>query len=190
LEPQKLQHLCQVLILFGAVLVALGTYGNYYFGKGISKKKLPIDRKGAVVVKGDPNKQINIGNIERIDGDIVQNQQKTTVNIYNSKAEDIDPSIKSFFQMPRYETLKIKIGGTFRLVKSKVFLYSISPQLVDKHTILILKVANEDSDRVYFLDEPNTIPLTIYLKVMNKQYLITVESYDESEVQVRTYIEK
>lgn len=190
MEPQKLQHICQVLILFGAILVALGTYGNYYFGKEASKKKLPVDNKSAVVVKVDPNNQINIGNIERIDGDLVQNQQKTTVNVYNSNAEDIDSSVKSFFLMPRFESLTIKIGGTFRCVKSKVFLYSFSPQLVDNRTVLILKVANEDSDRVYFLDEPNAIPLTIYLKVMNRQYLITVEGYDESEIQVRTYIEK
>ena len=92
--------------------------------------------------------------------------------------------------MPRYQKGTINIGGTFTFTKSQVFLYSISPQLIDKRIVLLLKVANEDSKRVYFLDEPNVIPLTIYLKVMNNQYLINVEGYDTEGIQVRTFIEK
>ena len=112
------------------------------------------------------------------------------IAVYNSAAEKLDTSIRSYFQMPRYKSGFIKIGGTFVFEKSNVFLYSISPQLLGSRMVLLLKVANEDSDRVYYLDEPYVIPLTIYLKVLNKQFLITVEDYDESGIQIRTYVEK
>ena len=190
MDSQKLQHLCQILILIGTVLAAVGTYGHFYFGKDIRNKKLSEENKGAVMATGDPNNQMNIGNIERIEGDLVQNQQKTTVINYNSTPEDIDPSVKSFFQMPRYKKGIVQIGGTFRFEKSKVFLYSISPQVIDNRTVLLLKVANEDSERVYYLDEPDAIPKTIFLKVMNRRYLIWVEGYDANGIQVRTFTEK
>jgi len=188
MDSQKLQHLCQILILLGTVLTAVGTYGHFYFGKDIRNKKLSEENKGTVIATGDPNNQVNIGNIERVEGDLVQN--KTTVSNYNSTPENIDPAIKSFFQMPRYKKGTLQIGSTFRFVKSKVFLYSISHQLIDNRTVLLLKVANEDSERVYYLDEPSTIPLTIHLKVMNRQYLINVEGYDASGIHVRTFVEK
>ena len=117
-------------------------------------------------------------------------KESPEIAIYNNPAEKLDTSIQSYFQMPRYKTGFIEIGGTFVYEKSDVFLYSISPQLLGNRMVLLLKVANEDSDRVYYLDEPYTIPLTIYLKVMNKQFLITVEDYDENRIQIRTYIEK
>lgn len=117
-------------------------------------------------------------------------KESPEIAIYNSPAEELDTSVQSYFQMPRYKTGFIEIGGTFVFEKSDVFLYSISPQLLGSRTVLILKVANEDSDRVYYLDEPYAIPLTIYLKVLKKQFLITVEDYDESRIQIRTYVEK
>jgi len=117
-------------------------------------------------------------------------KESPEIAIYNSPAEKLDTSIQSYFQMPRFKTAFIEIGGTFVFEKSNVFLYSISPQLLGSRMVLLLKVANEDSDRVYYLDEPYAIPLTIYLKVMNKQFLITVEDYDESRIQIRTYVEK
>jgi hypothetical protein len=122
----------------------------------------------------------------------IQQDEKESSEIatYNSSAEKLDTSIQSYFQMPIYKTGFIEIGGTLVFEKSDVFFYSISPQLLGSRTVLILKVANEDSDRVYYLDEPYAIPLTIYLKVLKKQFLITVEGYDESRIQIRTYVEK
>jgi hypothetical protein len=117
-------------------------------------------------------------------------RESPEIATYNIPAEELDTSIQSYFQMPRYKTGFIEIGGTFVFEKSDVFMYSISPHLLGSRTVLILKVANEDSDRVYYLDEPYAIPLTIYLKVMSKQFLITVEDYDESRIQIRTYVEK
>ena len=117
-------------------------------------------------------------------------KESPEIAVYNSAAEKLDTSIQSYFQMPRYKSGSIEIGGTFVFKKSNVFLYSISPQLLGTRMVLLLKVANEDSERVYYLDEPYAIPLTIYLKVMNKQFLITVEGYDESGIQIRTYVEK
>lgn len=183
-------------IIIGVIAAALAAfalpYGFYKKSKdhnvsNLAGNNIKENKDIDVIATGDPNNQMNIG---RIDGDFVQNQQQTIVNVYNSTPEDIDPSIKSFFQLPRYKTLTIKIGGTFRYVKSKEFLYSISPRLVDNRTVLILKVANEDSERLYFLDEPDAIPLTIYLKIKEEQHLITVEDYDSSGIQVRTYTEK
>jgi len=163
MTPGTLQTICQIIFAIGIIVTAFAGFGSHYYGQ-----------KAATF----ENKKLQ------------EDLQKTIVNVYNSAAEDIDSTIKSFFQMPRYKTLIIKIGGTFRYEKSKVFLYSISPQLVDNRTVLILKVANEDSNRMYFLDEPNAIPLTIYLRIMNRQFLITVEGYDTNGIQVRTYVEK
>ncbi len=75
-----MQHICQVSMLIGAILVALGIYGNYYFGKEARNKQLPKDNKGVVMTTGDPKNQMNIGNIERIDGDIVQGD-KIAINV-------------------------------------------------------------------------------------------------------------
>lgn len=43
MTPQSMQHISQIAILVGAIIAALGAYGNFYFGRQVQEKIMERD---------------------------------------------------------------------------------------------------------------------------------------------------
>lgn len=112
MDPQKMQHICQLLILAGTVVAALGTYGHFHYGKQARNKELPEQNGGVVVTDPHTDKQMNIGKIETIHGDLVQGD-KVEINVDQRTSASYvrgDASLRSMV-LDNLEDLLSRHGG-------------------------------------------------------------------------------
>jgi len=114
-------------------------------------------------------------------------REATIVNVYPTGPERLDQGIRTYFQFPPYKSLKLEVGGTLTMAERGVFHYSVSHRVLEQAPVLMVQAADELDARAFRLGAPAQLPFTVYIATHGRRYLLAVEGYDSSGVQIRTF---
>jgi hypothetical protein len=105
------------------------------------------------------------------------------ISIYNTPAEKLDASIRTYYQFPAYKELNINYGGSLVFQNS----HKISPMKIGQDSYLMLQMDGEQEARAFNLSKMPIIPFTIQIENQGIKSLLTVEQLKDAGVQIRTF---
>jgi hypothetical protein len=105
------------------------------------------------------------------------------ISIYNTPAEKLDTSLRSYFQLPAYKELNLNYGGSLEFPGS----HTISAVKIGTDSFLMLHLAGEQESRAFDLSKMPVIPFSIQIEHHGIKSLLTVEQIKDTGIQIRTF---
>ena len=115
---------------------------------------------------------------------VPQNFQTPKIEVYNTPAEKLDASVRSYFQFPAYKELVMNYGSSLKFNK----FYTVTSKKIDSDSYLMLQIDGEQEERAFNLSKAPVLPFTIEINNKGLRSLLTIEQIKESGVQVRTFL--
>lgn len=105
------------------------------------------------------------------------------IEVYNAPVEQLDQSLRTYFQWPRYRELTIEFGGSLSFPHS----HKITPKKIGAESYLMIQLDGEREARAFDLSAMPIIPFTLQINNHHIRSLVTVEQMTESGVKLRTF---
>ena len=101
---------------------------------------------------------------------------------YEKPAEELPPSLRSYFQFPQYKEATINFGGALRFPNS----HTISTQKIGADSYLLLQLTGEHQAHAYNASQL-PVPFSVEINHNGIRSLVTVERVKEQGLQIRTF---
>ena len=143
---------------------------------------------GTWAIRSKPTKQAE-NLLQALAKRLTGNPTGSTATVYPPAPEIIDQAVRTYLQYPQCKSILFDKIGSGLVVEnpSRALQYSLSYQIVDGSPALVLKIAGEDSERIFKTDAPPIPPFVIHISTPTGHYLVQVESYDAKGVTTRTF---
>jgi hypothetical protein len=112
-----------------------------------------------------------------------ESSKSLEISIYNNRIEELNPTLKSYYQYPKYKEANINFGGS---LGAKGY-YVMTPAKIGEEVYLMFKIDGEIDMRTFNLTKAPNIPFSIQLKIKGEGFLVTIEKLKDDGIQVRTF---